>query len=126
MSKDLPNHSTIHIAIPESATNDDEVEWFCEEVANAVGALNEEIKGEWDPHMWWHTKACEDSDHCYGPGSNEEARIHDQALDEVIGTITEMARGYQHRKLGNMTWAEVLVVVKGMKLRKENKDDSSA
>ena len=112
MSKDLPNHSTIHISIPQEADND-EAEWFLEEVIKATEDI--EIKGEWDPHTYWHTEACDDSDHCYGPGSRAEDRIHDETLDEVIASIRSMARGYQSRKLGNMTWAEVLVVINGMK-----------
>ena len=117
MSKELPNRATIHIAIPESADNDDEVAWFFEELAEAVGGLAQEIKGDWEPFMTMHGRACEDSDHCYGPGSNEEARIHDETIDEVIGLLRSTARGYQNKKLGNMTWAEAIVLIKGMKLR---------
>lgn len=109
MSEEIRNHTTIHIDIPAEA-DPDEAEYVIEEIAKH--ALEVEIKGDWDPFVHWHTEACEHSDHCYGPGSNVEARIHDDAIQDAIRVITVMARDYQKRKLGNMTWAEVIVQLK--------------
>lgn len=115
MSKDLPNHSTIHIDIPVEADND-EVDWFLDEVATAVYDIP--VKGEWDPFISWHRYACEDSDHCYGAGSNEEARIHDEALQEAIEEVRKTARAHVEGKRGHMTWAEVVVMLNGLKLNR--------
>jgi len=80
MSDDLKNRATIHISIPEEATAE-QAEAFFEELAEEIGNWMEATpdRGAWDPFLYMHTQACEDSDHCYGPGSRAEAEIKERA-----------------------------------------------
>lgn len=116
MTEEIRNYKTIHIDIPIEA-DPDEAEYVIEEIAKH--ALEVEIKGDWDPFVSWHTEACEHSDHCTGPGSRHATQIHDEAIEDAIRVVTVMARDYQKRKLGNMTWAEVIVQLRKQLWSKE-------
>jgi len=115
---EIRNYKTIHIDVPIEA-DPDEAEWLIEEIA--AHALDLKPKGDWDPFVHWHTEACEHSDHCYGPGSRVEQEIHDSAINDAIRVVTLMARDYQARKLGNMTWAEVIVQLRKQLWKQEER-----
>ena len=80
----LRNMITIHIDLPEEATAE-QADQFFEALASWVGLWmdNHPDRGGWDPFVHSHTKACEHSDHCYGPGSKGERDI--LARDHVKG-----------------------------------------
>ena len=81
---ELRNLRSIHIDIPDDAPPE-EAQAFDDALADFVALWMEGNpgRGAWDPFMYSHTEACEHSDHCYGPGSNEERRIKAEALREA-------------------------------------------
>ena len=56
---------TIHIEIP-AEVSDENFEMYLRVIEESSSDL---------PNIYVHTGACEDSDHCYGPGSNAEQAI---------------------------------------------------
>ena len=90
---------TIHVSIAEEATQE-EAEKLFDDMAQWLGKWMEEHhdRGPWDPFMYSHTQACEDSDHCYGPGSNV-LKEHEKTV-EMLRTATA-----DIEKISSRMWA---------------------
>ena len=76
LDTEMHNTLSIHVDIADAATRE-EADRFMDELCEWIGAWMEANpdRGTWDPFVHSHTQSCEESDHCYGPGSWAAKRI---------------------------------------------------
>ena len=79
--EDLKDRRVMHISIPIEATEEEAAD-FDIIVTNFV--LDSSVWGNWEPFIHSHSGACEDSDHCCGPGSFHASDIRADLVDVLV------------------------------------------
>ena len=105
--EDLKDRRVMHISIPIEATEEEATDF---DIIVTDFVLDSFVWGNWEPFIYSHPEACEDSDHCYGPGSVPDkertslrAELREavsmknaafQQLAEVIALVDEWEASY--------------------------------